>query len=106
MLCESAICREFIGPELLQRKSGVVMNLSLPEEIQKLIEKRVKSGEYRTPEDVVAAAVQSFDAQKGFGDFEPGEMDALLAEGERSIEQEGTLDGDEAFRQRRQRRAR
>jgi len=87
-------------------KSGVVMNLSLPEEIQKLIEKRVKSGEYRTPEDVVAAAVQSFDAQKGFGDFEPGEMDALLAEGERSIEQEGTLDGDEAFRQRRQRRAR
>jgi Arc/MetJ-type ribon-helix-helix transcriptional regulator len=82
------------------------MNLSLPDEIQKLIEKRLKTGEYRTAEEVVSAAIQSFDAQNSFGGFEAGEMDALLDEGERSIEEEGTLDGDEAFRQRRQRRAR
>jgi putative addiction module CopG family antidote len=82
------------------------MNLSLPDEIQKLIEKRVRSGEYRSAEEVVAAAIQSFDAQKAFGDFAPGEMDALLAEGERSIEQEGTLDGEQSLRLRQQRRAR
>jgi Arc/MetJ-type ribon-helix-helix transcriptional regulator len=81
------------------------MNLSLPDEIQKLIEKRLKSGEYRTAEEVVSAAIQSFDVQNSFGDFEAGEMDALLAEGERSAEEEGTLDGEEAFRQREQRRA-
>jgi Arc/MetJ-type ribon-helix-helix transcriptional regulator len=33
------------------------MNLSLDPEVQKLIDERVKSGRYATPEDVVAAAL-------------------------------------------------
>ena len=82
------------------------MNLSLPDEIQKLIEKRVKSGEYRTAEEVISAAIESFDAQKSFGDFQLGEMKALLADGEQSIDDQGTLDGEEAFQRRQQRRAR
>jgi Arc/MetJ-type ribon-helix-helix transcriptional regulator len=72
----------------------------------KLIDQHVKSGKYATPEEVVAAAILALDQEEQFGDFEPGEVDRLLAEGERSIEQEGTLDGDEAFRMRRQPRAR
>ena len=81
------------------------MNLSLDPEVTKLIEERVKSGKYATPEDVIAAAVLTLDQQERPGDFAPGELDELLAEGERSIEQEGTLDGEDAFRLRRRRRA-
>lgn len=81
------------------------MNLSLKPDVQKLIDERVSSGKYSSPEDVVAAAIVALDQQEQFGDFEAGELDGLLEEGERSIELEGTLDGDEAFRLRCQRRA-
>ncbi|MGH9550696.1 MAG: ribbon-helix-helix domain-containing protein [Terriglobales bacterium] len=80
------------------------MNLSLDPEVQKLIDERVKSGRYGSAEDVIAAALLTLDQQERVGDFGPGELDALLAEGEQSIEKEGTLDGDEAFRKRRARR--
>jgi antitoxin ParD1/3/4 len=81
------------------------MNLALNPELEKLIDERLKTGKYATAEDVVAAALLSLDQQERFGDFEPGELNQLLAEGERSIEQEGTLDGDVAYQQRRDRRA-
>jgi Arc/MetJ-type ribon-helix-helix transcriptional regulator len=74
------------------------MNLSLNPEIQKFIDERVKSGAYATPEDVVAAALL-------LGDFAPGELDLLLAKGEQSIASDGTLDGDQAFQIRRERRS-
>jgi len=77
------------------------MELSLNPEVQKLIDERVRSGKFATPEDVVTAAILTLDHQEQFGDFETGELDDLLAEGERSIEQEGTLDGEEARRVRR-----
>ncbi len=51
----------------------------------------------------MAAAIMALDQQEQFGDFEANELDNLLAEGESSIEREGTLDGDEAFRLRSQR---
>ena len=79
------------------------MNLSLSPNLQKLIDDRVKSGKYATPEDVVAAALLTLDRQERLGDFEVGELDELLAEGERSLE-EGPLDGEEAFQRRRERR--
>ena len=81
------------------------MSLALQPEVQKLIDDRVASGKYLSAEDVVAAAIVSLIQQEQFGDFAVGELDELLAEGERSIRGEGTLDGDEAFRMRRERRA-
>jgi Arc/MetJ-type ribon-helix-helix transcriptional regulator len=81
------------------------MHLSLNPDIQKQIDDRVKSGQYATAEEVVAAAIMTLDGQERFGDFQTGELDKLLAEGEHSIEQDGTLDGEEAFQQRRRRRA-
>jgi Arc/MetJ-type ribon-helix-helix transcriptional regulator len=80
------------------------MPLSLNPVVQKLIDKRVKSGQYATPEDVIAAAILTLDQQEQSGDFAPSELDALLAEGERSVLEEGTLDGDAAYRRRRARR--
>ena len=82
------------------------MNVSLKPDVQKLIDKRVNSGQYSSAEEVVEAAVLALDQLENFGEFETGELDHLLAEGEHSIEREGTLDGQEAFRHRVQRRAR
>ena len=82
------------------------MNLSLKRDVQRRINERVNSGQFATPEDVVTAAVLALDQQEQFGDFEAGELDALLAEGEQSIEQHGTLDGNKAFEMRRKRLAR
>lgn len=78
--------------------------MNLDPKLQKLIDERVKSGKYARPEDVVAAALLTLDQQEQFGDFAAAELDDLLAEGERSIEKDGTLDGDEAFRMRQARR--
>jgi Arc/MetJ-type ribon-helix-helix transcriptional regulator len=88
-----------------RHRLDVQMNLSLDPEVQKLIDERVKSGLYATPEDVVAAALLTLDQQEWLGDFASGELDSLLAEGEKSIMQEGTLDGNEAYQLRRARRA-
>jgi putative addiction module CopG family antidote len=60
------------------------MNLSLSPQVCDLIEQRVRAGKYRTPEDVVTAAISTLDQQESTGDFQPGELDRLLAEGERS----------------------
>ena len=65
------------------------MNLTLDENVGKLINDRVKSGQYASAEDVVIAALHSLDNDETFGDFAPGELDALIAEGEAS----GFLDG-------------
>jgi len=81
------------------------MILTLKPAVQQLIDERVTSGQYSSAEDVVAAAIMALDQREQFGDFETGELDDLLAESERSIEQDGTLDGDEAFQARVQRRA-
>jgi Arc/MetJ-type ribon-helix-helix transcriptional regulator len=81
------------------------MNLALKPDVQELIDERVTLGKYSSPEDVVAAAIMALGQQEQFGDFQAGELDKLLAEGERSIKKDGTLDGEEAYRRRRQQRA-
>ena len=80
------------------------MKLELKPGVQKQIDERVKSGRYASAEDVVAAALVTLDQQERSGDFEAGELDRLLEEGERSMEEHGTLDGDEAFNGRKARR--
>ena len=72
------------------------MEFSLPPPIQKLVEERVKSGKYKTPSDVITAAVSALDEQERAGDFDPGELDELLAAGERSGP---PLDGQQVLRE-------
>lgn len=81
------------------------MILLLNTDLQKRIDERISAGKYASPDDVVAAASMALDQQKRFGDFQAGELDDLLADGERNIAHEGMLDGDEAFRLRCRRRA-
>jgi len=73
------------------------MNVTVSPKISKRINARVKSGQYQTPGDVIAAAISSLDQQENFGNFAPGELDALLAEAERDIERGDVLDADEVF---------
>jgi antitoxin ParD1/3/4 len=60
------------------------MNLAITPELQRLIEQRMKSGHYPTPQDVVAAALYSLDQEEKLGEFESGELEQLLADGENS----------------------
>ena len=80
------------------------MKLELTPAMKRRIDKRVKSGQYASPEDVVSAAMMTLEQQEQFGDFAPNELDRLLEKGEQSISRNGTLDGDAAFRQRRAKR--
>ena len=80
------------------------MPITLPAEVEKLVHEKVESGAYDSPEAVVRAAFDALQHQEAFGDFAPGELDDLLAEGEASIAAEGTLDGDAAYQARRRKR--
>jgi hypothetical protein len=52
---------------------------------------------YATPEDVLQAAVALLRQSEKFGDFAAGELDALLAEGERGLQDDVPVGADEVF---------
>jgi putative addiction module CopG family antidote len=60
------------------------MNLPLDSNARKLITERVKSGKYASPEEVVTAALHALHRDERSGEFDAGEWDKLLAEGEAS----------------------
>lgn len=66
------------------------MHVAISGDVQKLIEQRMKSGKYATPEDVVAAGLYVLDQNEKTVEFADGELDQLLAEGEDGGD---TLDG-------------
>jgi hypothetical protein len=74
----------------------------LNDNTRKLIEARMSRGGYPTPDAVVIAALASLEQHERFGEFSPGELTALLAEGEASGQ---FMDGAAALSARRQRRA-
>jgi putative addiction module CopG family antidote len=73
------------------------MKLTLPDSTQKMIEDRVRSGQYKSREDVISAAVAQLAQSEALG-----EMDELLAAGERSGE---PLDGEKVLEELRDLRA-
>lgn len=79
------------------------MNISLGSDAQKIIEERIKRGGYATPEDVVLAGLDALEREEAFGAFGPGELDALLTEGEQSGE---ALNGEQVLTELRELRSR
>ena len=73
------------------------MTITLSAKARKLVNERLKSGRYSTAEEVVLAALGSLQRQERAGDFAPGELERLVAEGEQSIEREGTVAAEEVF---------
>lgn len=80
------------------------MRLTLGRDAEKIIREQLDSRRFADAEAVVLAALKSL-AARGPDEFAPGEMEAMLVEGEHSIAGEGTLDGDEALAARRAARA-
>ena len=76
------------------------MQLRISSLSERIIESHVESGRFANPEAVVDAALQLLEQQESAGDFAPGELDRLLAEGERSVNRGEVLDGEAAFARR------
>jgi antitoxin ParD1/3/4 len=71
------------------------MTISLPPDLQKLVEEKVRNGSFASAEEVVRAALDHFLRQED--DFTPGELHALLAGGTTDIEQGRVLPGKAVF---------
>ncbi len=81
------------------------MQVLLSSELQRFVDEQLASGTYATPEDVLQAAVASLRQSEKFGDFEPGELDAMMAEGERGLTHGGAIGADTVFNEARRRSA-
>ena len=77
------------------------MNVTLRPDLQAFLEEKLRSGQYATAEDVIRAGLAALKQHESFGDFAPGELSELIAEGEKSLDEAGTLDAEEALRLRR-----
>lgn len=79
------------------------MNLSLKPSTRRFIEQKLKSGRYASAEELLEAGLVALQQQEAVGDFEPGELDTLIAEGEASIKREGVVDASKVFGELRRR---
>jgi Arc/MetJ-type ribon-helix-helix transcriptional regulator len=85
------------------------MTIRVSAKMKKLVERRMKAGGYATAEEVILAGLAALEQNESIGNFAPGELAALIAEGEESLKNEPTLTLEEAYRKHlthRQRRAR
>jgi len=73
------------------------MTISLSPKAQKALEERMRRGGYATPEEALLAGLASLEQQEAYGDFAPGELDKLLAEGEADIQRGDLLDAKDVF---------
>lgn len=80
------------------------MTLHLPPDLEKIIDERVKTGEFASPEDVIRAGLillQRDREHDAADDFAPGELDRMLEE----ADDEDSMTLDEAIARRRAERA-
>ena len=75
------------------------MTIRLKPEIEKKIEERVKAGRYGSAEELVNAVLEQYVSD----DFEPGELDKLLAVGEEQAARGQFVDGEDVFRRLKER---
>ena len=71
------------------------MTISLPPDLQKLVDDKVRDGTYESAEDLVRAAVDHFLRQAD--DFTPGELEKLLASGTADIQDGRVTPGKAVF---------
>jgi putative addiction module CopG family antidote len=73
------------------------MTVKITPKIKRLIDKRVKAGRYASAEEVLIASLAALEQQETFGDFAPGELDALIEEGDKSTREEGVTTLEESY---------
>ena len=57
------------------------MTITLKPELQQFVDEQVRAGQFASPEDVVEAGLGRLRAET-LGDFQPGELDKLIAPAE------------------------
>lgn len=67
------------------------MNVALKPKLKKFVDDQVSAGRYQKAGDVVAAALTQLMQEDGDGAFAPGELSALVRDGEADIARGNTL---------------
>jgi Arc/MetJ-type ribon-helix-helix transcriptional regulator len=75
------------------------MTIRLKPEIEKKLQERVKTGKFGSAEELVNAVLEQYVSD----DFEPGELEKLLAVGEEQAARGQFVEGDEVFRRLKER---
>ncbi len=76
------------------------MNVTIPPELQKLIEEEVRSGRVPSADEFLSNAIYHYVLARNLGEeYTRDELDDLISDGLTDIERGATIDGDEAFRQ-------
>jgi len=78
------------------------MNISLSPKMQKFIEDKVREGAFSSPEQVIEAGLETLEHEELYGIFEPGELESLLAEGQKDLDEGRFEDGEVVFRRLRE----
>lgn len=73
------------------------MTVTLPSDVQKLVEEQIAAGAYATVEDVLRAGVAALSMPQTHGDFAPGELNAILEKGMKSFREKGGVPAEEVF---------
>jgi Arc/MetJ-type ribon-helix-helix transcriptional regulator len=75
------------------------MQLNVPPDLETLINKRLSSGGYQSPEDVLRHALEAQDAEESWTDEERRALSAHIEEGYLQAERGDLIDGAQARRE-------
>ena len=75
------------------------MDLNVPPDLERLINKRLSSGSYATVEDVLRSALEAQDAEESWTDDERRALSAHIEEGYLRAERGELIDGTQARRE-------
>ncbi|MBO3760585.1 type II toxin-antitoxin system ParD family antitoxin [Ciceribacter sp. L1K22] len=71
------------------------IRVTLSDDMRDIVEDAMSSGDFKSAEDVVSAALTQWQAERLLANFTPEELDALIQEG---LDSGDPIDGEEAFR--------
>lgn len=72
------------------------IRIELSQDMSDIVESALETGDFKSADEVVSAALNAFQVQRLLANFAPGELDALIQEGLDSGE---PIDGAQAFRE-------
>ena len=75
------------------------MQLTVPPDLETLINKRLSSGSYANAEDVLRRALEAQDAEESWTDEERQALSAHIEEGFRQAERGELIDSSQAYRE-------
>lgn len=75
------------------------MQLNLPDDLERLINKRISTGAYTNAEDVLRRALEAQDAEESWTDEERRALSAHMEEGYQQAERGDLVDGAQARRE-------